>query len=78
MFAQCDADWFYRHQLSNVLILDHRSSYRRMIQPRRFHGSYTWHTSIEKSALLITESDISFRDDHDGQAHGYLKVGFLR
>ena len=76
--AANDASWFFRHQLSHVLILDQRSRYRSMITPAGFRGSYSWHGTSCKRSLTLVEAALAYWDDEGGRAEGSATGGLRR
>jgi (3R)-3-[(carboxylmethyl)amino]fatty acid synthase len=72
-------DDFWQHQLSDVLIYDFGSRFRRMINPREFEGTVTFEeprvvTRPGKAPVLFMPTTVAFWDDRGGAADGSVKL----
>jgi hypothetical protein len=70
---------FWPRQLSDVLIYEFSSRFRRMINPREFQGTVTFQeprvvTRPGKGPVLYLPTSVAFWDDRGGAADGSVKL----
>jgi len=70
---------FWQRQLSDVLIYDLHSHFRRPINPRDFQGTVTFQeprvvTRTGKAPMLYIHTSLAFWDDRGGAADGTVKI----
>ncbi|GHA61376.1 MULTISPECIES: FcoT family thioesterase [Streptomyces] len=95
LIAKCVADgifpefsaWsladFWEHQLSDVLIQQMSSRFKRMIDPRSFEGEVVFHKPVVserpgRPAIMRMETECTFRDAGSGYAEGEVTLAFTR
>jgi hypothetical protein len=71
---------FWRRQLSDFLIVDFRSTFRRAISSRRFSGEVAivdivdWAGSDVREPLTVVRTECRYWDDHGGSCRGEVKL----
>jgi hypothetical protein len=72
--AALDLDGFYDRQLANVLITNVTSTFRRVVNPRRFRGRLQLERSYLMRERLFWECTVTYSDDDNGLADGNIVV----
>jgi len=72
--ASLDLDGFYERQLANVLITNVTSTFRRVVNPRRFRGRLRLDRAYLMRERLFWECTITYSDDDNGLADGNIVV----
>lgn len=72
--ASLDLDGFYERQLANVLITNVTSTFRRVVNPRRFRGRLELDRAYLMRERLFWECTITYSDDDTGLADGNIVV----
>jgi len=72
--ASLDLDGFYERQLANVLITNVTSTFRRVVNPRRFRGRLRLDRAYLMRERLFWECTITYSDDEHGLADGNIVV----
>lgn len=72
--ASMNLDGFYERQLANVLITNVTSTFRRVVNPRRFHGRLQLDRSYLMRERLFWECTLTYFDDENGLADGNIVV----
>ncbi len=72
--AALDVDGFFERQLANVLITNVTSTFRRVVNPRRFRGRLQLDRSYLIRERLFWECTITYSDDENGLADGNIVV----
>jgi hypothetical protein len=73
-FWPIDLEGYYERQLPNVLITNVKSTFRRVVNPRRFHGSLALDRSYRMGDRAFWECSVTYTDDEDGLADGTIVV----
>jgi hypothetical protein len=73
-FWSIDLDGFYERQLPNVLITNVKATFRRVVNPRRFHARLALDRSYVIGDRAFWECSVAYTDDEDGLADGTIVV----
>ena len=73
-FASMDLEGYYQRQLSNVLITNVTSAFRRVMNPRRFRGRLQLDRAYCMRDRAFWECTIVYSDDDGGLADGTIVV----
>ncbi|GHA45802.1 hypothetical protein GCM10010372_51990 [Streptomyces tauricus] len=82
-FARWTMDDFWARQLGDILITDFRSTFRRPMGARLFHGEIEvadvaeWDGSDIRDALVVIRTKCRYWDDRGGDSHGEVTVAIL-
>ena len=73
-FGEMDLEGYYERQLSNVLITNVTSAFRRVVNPRRFRGRLQLDRSYCIRDRAFWECSLMYSDDDGGLADGNIVV----
>jgi hypothetical protein len=73
-FSSMDLDGYYDRQLSNVLITNVESNFRKVMNPRRFRGRLQLDRAYCLRDRAFWECTLAYSDDEGGAADGTIVV----
>ncbi|MET7419858.1 FcoT family thioesterase [Dactylosporangium sp. NPDC005555] len=73
-YARWSLDGYFDRQLGNILIADLRSSFRRPMNARAFHGEVVFERIIDRRSIVVNKTRCRFWDDGTGESEGEVTV----